>query len=104
MHGIDVETVVALVIAQLKEPFRIGLMIALAFMTVKNAKATGWVLPVIFGVVFFAYMLAVTFPVENYPVLFRVLVGVLSNGVLVGACLLVWFLVSTVMKQKQPPT
>jgi hypothetical protein len=104
VNGMDVETGFALITTQLKEPFRIGLMIALVFMTVKNARATGWVLPLIFGVVFFAYMLAMTFPLENVTLLLRVLLGAISNGILVCVAMLGWFVISSVMKQKQPPT
>ena len=51
-----------LVLSQLTDVFRIGLIVGLVFTMHKTAAVTGRVLPLVLGVVFLAVMLPATMP------------------------------------------
>ena len=57
--------------AQVTDLFRIGLMIALIITAKRNAAATGWVLPLIFGVIFVAVMIPATLQTQTTDPLWR---------------------------------
>lgn len=74
--------------SQLTDLFRIGLMIALIITAKRNVAATGWVLPLIFGVIFVAIIIPSTLQTQNTEPLWRLIaVGVVANMVILAAAL-----------------
>lgn len=72
--------------AQVTDLFRIGLMIALIITAKRNAAATGWVLPLIFGVIFVAVMIPATLQTQTTDPLWRTAaVGVVANLIILAA-------------------
>jgi peptidoglycan/LPS O-acetylase OafA/YrhL len=73
---------------QLADLFRIGLMIALIITARRNVAATGWVLPLIFGVIFVAVIIPSTMQAQNSEPLWRMIaVGVVANLIILAAAL-----------------
>lgn len=73
---------------QLTDLFRIGLMIALIITARRNEAATGWVLPLIFGVIFVAVMIPMTLQTQTTESLWRLAaVGVVANLIILAAVL-----------------
>lgn len=79
-----------LLTAQLADPFRIGLIIALVLTTLRTRGATGTVLPLALGVGFVALMIPMTLggPVGE-PLWRLAAVGVVANGLLLAGVLVV---------------
>lgn len=74
--------------SQLTDLFRIGLMIALIITAKRNVAATGWVLPLIFGVIFVAIMIPSTLQTQSTEPFWRlVAVGIVANLVILAAAL-----------------
>ncbi len=74
--------------AQLTDLFRIGLMIALVLTARRNVAATGWILPLAFGVIFVAIMIPSAMQSQTTEPLWRlIVVGVIANLVILGAVL-----------------
>jgi cytochrome c oxidase assembly factor CtaG len=103
MDTMDWDSLRILFAEQLKDPFRIGLMLALAYTTVQQAKSTGWILPPVMGSLFFGYILAMYFPKSDHTVLVETLVGAVTNGLLVGVALITWRAMVREWNKKQPP-
>jgi hypothetical protein len=85
--------VIDLVILQLTDPFRIGLLIALVVTMQRTAAVTGRVIPLILGIAFVAVMLPTTMPSSSVNLKDAILAGLISNailllGVLAGAWLI----------------
>jgi hypothetical protein len=85
--------VIDLVILQLTDPFRIGLLIALVVTMQRTAAVTGRVIPLILGIAFVAVMLPTTMPSSSVNLKDAILAGLISNailllGVLTGAWLI----------------
>ncbi|WP_302175378.1 hypothetical protein [uncultured Hydrogenophaga sp.] len=68
-----------LVLSQLTDVFRIGLIIALVITTIRTAAITGRVIPLACGVVFVAVMLPLTLPTGSVDVVDSILAGLVSN-------------------------
>ena len=68
-----------LVISQLTDVFRIGLIIALVITTIRTSAVTGRLIPLACGVVFVAVMLPLTLPSGSVAVTDSILAGLLSN-------------------------
>lgn len=83
-----------LVISQLSDLFRIGLIIALVVTTLRNAAVTGRVLPLVLGVVFVAVMLPTTMPKGSASVADAILAGLISNSIILVLALAGTLLVS----------
>jgi drug/metabolite transporter (DMT)-like permease len=77
-------------LSQLLDPFRIGLLVALLFTTIRNAAATGWALPLVAGIAFVAYIIAMAFPVANQSIWHATGVGLVSNAVIVALLFALW--------------
>ncbi len=74
--------------SQLTDLFRIGLMIALIITAKRNIVATGWILPLIFGVIFVAVMIPSTLQSQTTEPLWRLIaVGVVANLIILAAAL-----------------
>ena len=71
-----------LIVSQLTDVFRIGLIIALVITTVRTSAITGRVIPLACGVVFVAVMLPLTLPTGSVPLVDSILAGLLSNLVI----------------------
>ena len=71
-----------LVLSQLTDLFRIGLIIALVVTMYRTAAVTGRVLPLALGVVFVAVMLPATLPRSSASLADAVLAGLVSNSII----------------------
>lgn len=68
-----------LVLSQLTDLFRIGLMIALVVTMLRTSAVTGRVLPLALGVVFVAVILPTTMPGGSASLIDAILAGLISN-------------------------
>lgn len=82
-----------LVLLQLTDPFRIGLIIALVVTMLRTAAVTGHALPLALGVLFVAVILPTTMPSGGASFGDAVLAGLISNLIIVGPVLVIAFLV-----------
>ncbi|MDH4391826.1 MAG: hypothetical protein QE285_10455 [Aquabacterium sp.] len=73
---------VDLVLSQLTDLFRIGLVIGLVYTMNRTAAVTGRVLPLVLGVVFVAVMLPATMPRASANLLDATLAGLVSNTII----------------------
>lgn len=86
----DASTFTALLATQLTDPFRMGLMAALLFTTLRNAAVTGLMLPFAAGIVFVAGIIAMSFPQSNHPVWMVVVVGIVANAIIGAIMVALW--------------
>ncbi|MGB8815299.1 MAG: hypothetical protein WCC57_19140 [Paracoccaceae bacterium] len=71
-----------ILIAQLTDPFRAGLIIALVFTAVRTEAVTGKMIPLAAGVLFIAAMIPMTLQTSSAEPLWRLFaVGVVANAV-----------------------
>ncbi len=78
---------IELVEAQLLDPFRIGLIVALVFTMFRTKAATGTVLPLAAGVIFVAVILPSTQGSGAVSLTQAVAAGVVSNLIILGIVL-----------------
>jgi hypothetical protein len=78
-----------LVLSQLTDLFRIGLLIGLVYTMHRTAAVTGRVLPLALGVVFVAVILPTTLPQPNVTLMDSILSGLISNTIILAPVLLV---------------
>ena len=83
-----------LVLSQLTDIFRIGLIIGLVFTMHKTAAVTGRILPLVLGVVFLAVMLPATMPNASASFTDAILAGLVSNTIILAPVLVVAWLIS----------
>jgi hypothetical protein len=83
-----------LLIAQLTDPFRIGLLIALFATMLRTQAATGTVVPLAAGVVFVAVIIPVTATAGSAPFWQVVAVGIVANAVILAAVMGLWTLIA----------
>jgi hypothetical protein len=91
------DTIVSAVLVQLADPFRVGLMAALIYTTIRNAAVTGWFVPMAAGMVFVAFMIATLFPKAGETAFIATGTGLVANAVIAAvffAGLTVWRRVS----------
>ena len=89
-----------LVLSQLIDPFRIGLMIALVVTMLRTAAVTGRVLPLALGVVFVAVILPSTMPGGSASLTDAILAGLVSNLIILLPVLATAALVARLRKNK----
>ena len=79
-------------LSQLADPFRIGLVIALILTMQRTRAATGVWLPLAAGALFVAVVIPVTAPRSGLPLpLWQlVAVGVVANAILIAIALAAW--------------
>lgn len=77
----------AVLFSQLADPFRIGLMAALIYTTIRNAAVTGWWVPIAAGIVFVAFIIATMFPKTDQAALTAVGTGLVANTIIALAML-----------------
>lgn len=68
--------------SQLTDVFRIGLIVALVVTMIRTSSVTGRILPLAMGVVFVAVILPTTMPSGSSQLTSNILVGMVSNVVL----------------------
>ena len=73
-----------LVLSQLSDLFRIGLLIALVITMLRTSAVTGRALPLIMGVLFVAVILPTTMPSGTASVSDAILAGLISNSLITG--------------------
>ena len=77
--------------AQLTDLFRIGLIVALVYTTMRNAAITGRVLPLACGVLFVAVIIPATMQTSSAEPLWRlVAVGLVANVIILAVVLGLW--------------
>ena len=76
-----------LVLSQLTDLFRIGLIIALVVTMRRTAAVTGRVLPLVVGVLFVAAMLPATMPRASASRTDAILAGLVSNTIILAVVL-----------------
>ena len=76
-----------LVLSQLTDLFRIGLIIALVVTMRKTAAVTGRVLPLVLGVIFVAVMLPATMPGASANRTDAIVAGLVSNTIILAVVL-----------------
>ena len=76
-----------LVLSQLTDPFRIGLIIALVVTMLRPSAVTGRALPLTLGVVFVAVILPTTMPGGAASLSNAILAGLISNLIILGLVL-----------------
>jgi hypothetical protein len=83
-----------ILLAQLTDPFRIGLMLALGYMTLRLRAQSGVVMPLVAGVLFFAVMLPTSMPIAGAERTIQMATGVAANAVIVGVLAAIWIAVA----------
>jgi hypothetical protein len=78
-------SILDLLVAQLTDPFRVGLIIALSFTTLQTASQTGRLVPLGLGIVFVAVMIPMTMGAANADRTMAILVGLLANLIVLAA-------------------
>ena len=73
-----------LVLSQLTDLFRIGLIIALVVTMRRTAAVTGSVFPLVLGVIFVAAMLPLTMPGASASLTSAILAGLVSNTIILA--------------------
>lgn len=76
-----------LVLSQLSDLFRIGLIVALVVTMRRTAAVTGRVLPLVLGVVFVAVMLPATMPNASSSSGDAIVAGLVSNSIILAGVL-----------------
>jgi hypothetical protein len=82
-------TLTDLLVSQLTDVFRIGLVIALVWTALRNRAVTGMAVPLLAGVVFIAVIIPATLPTTE-PMARMVGVGIVANLVLVAVAVAGW--------------
>lgn len=85
----SVPALIDLVLSQLSDLFRIGLIVALVVTMRRTAAVTGRVIPLVLGVVFVAVILPTTMPRGTASLGDAVLAGLISNSIVLAAVLAV---------------
>jgi hypothetical protein len=84
-------TMTELLLSQAADPFRIGLMAALVFTTYRQRAATGLLLPLALGAVFFAVLLPTVMGGDTaLPMMLRVGTGVVVNAAWIAVIVGIW--------------
>jgi hypothetical protein len=77
-------TLIDLLAAQLMDVFRIGLLAALVYTTLRNQANTGVAVPLLAGLVFIAVIIPVTTTTSQEPVWRVVASGIVANAIIVA--------------------
>lgn len=83
----------ALLIAQLTDVFRIGLLAGLIYTAERTRAQTGVLVPLLVGIVFIAIIIATTMPVAGVPMLQAIVSGVVADAIIVGVLWAIWSVV-----------
>ncbi|MFN0193544.1 MAG: hypothetical protein ACKVP5_16485 [Aestuariivirga sp.] len=80
----------ALLIAQLTDVFRIGLLAGLVYTMERTRAQTGVAIPLLAGIVFVSVIIATVMPIAGVPILQAILSGILANAVISSVLWLLW--------------
>jgi len=86
-------TLTDVLLSQLSNPFRIGLLIALIYTALQNRAATGLMLPLAAGAVFVAVILPTTMGLgaaAALPLWQVIAVGVVANALILAVAMAIW--------------
>jgi hypothetical protein len=87
-------TLPEIILSQIIEPFRIGLIVALIYTAARTRATTGTVLPLLAGLVFVAVIIPATMQGNAGPDLWTaVLAGLVANAVILGVAMALWALI-----------
>lgn len=78
-----------LLLSQLLDPFRIGLLVALVVTAYNTAGSVGVAIPLVLGAVFVAVLIAITMQSEEVARTTAILTGLAANAILLGMILAV---------------
>ena len=78
-----------ILLSQLLDPFRIGLLIALVVTAYNTAGTVGVTVPLVLGAVFVAVLIPITMQSEEVAKMWAILAGLAANAILVGIILAV---------------
>jgi hypothetical protein len=87
-----------LIISQLIDPFRVGLLIGLVITMQRTAAVTGRIVPLVLGVLFVAVMLPTTMPSSSVSLKDAILAGIASNVILLIPVLALMWLIARVRR------
>lgn len=76
-----------LVVSQLTDLFRIGLMVGLVLTMRRTSAVTGRVIPLALGVVFVAVIIPATLPAASVPFVDAIYAGLVSNTIILAVVL-----------------
>ena len=79
----------SLILSQLSDPFRIGLLIGLVHTTARTVVVTGRIIPLLAGLVFVAVIIPSTLGSPG-PLVQSVLIGLASNALILGVIVAAW--------------
>ena len=79
-----------LLIAQLTDLFRIGLLVGLIYTAERTKAQTGILVPLLIGIAFIAIIIATTMPVAGVPVLQSIVSGLVANSIITAVLWLIW--------------
>lgn len=82
--------VLALFLSQISDFFRIGLLLALVYTTIRTAHSTGTILPLMVGAIFVAVIIPTTRGAWTWA---DIGIGLLANGVILAVALILVALV-----------
>lgn len=80
-------------VAQLSDPFRIGLLVALLATQIRTEAVTGRALPLALGAVFVAAMIPIAMPSGTVGLPAAVLVGLATNALILAVLLVGWTMI-----------
>jgi hypothetical protein len=89
LHPTGNTPLIDLVLSQLTDVFRIGLIVALVITMLRTSPVTGRVLPLAAGVVFVAVILPTTMPGNSGNLTYTIIAGLLSNTIILVPVLVV---------------
>lgn len=78
---------IQLFFAQLTDPFRIGLTVALMLTTARTGAVTGWLLPMAAGVVFIAVLIPTTLTAGQGPLAPAIGIGLVSTSIILAVAM-----------------
>ena len=82
-----------LLLTQLTDPFRIGLLVALFATMLRTRAATGTAIPLAAGVVFVAIIIPVTMSAAQGPLWQMVAIGIVANAIILAVVMGLWTLI-----------
>ena len=82
-----------LLLTQLTDPFRIGLLVALFATMLRTRAATGTAIPLAAGVVFVAIIIPVTMSAAQGPLWQTVTIGIVANAIILAVVMGLWTLI-----------
>lgn len=80
----------SLLISQVTDIFRIGLLVGLVYTAERTRAQTGILIPLLVGIVFIAIIIATTMPVTGVSIWQAIASGTVANAIITAVLWLVW--------------